>query len=197
MGCQRPNEELPQPPAHGRFVGRVRAELLDDGRGLRLLEDFGYVDPQEKLWSTPAGTEVDGASIPQVFWSLIGGPLEGKYRNASVVHDYECDTKREPWENVHRMFYDACLCGGADPWLAKVMFTAVHNFGPRWETRSVSEVRERADGTTQSVERSVIVTMAPPAAPTASQVDALVEFIKANDPSLDQLQQLDLSSLGE
>lgn len=33
------------------------------------------------------GYETDGASIPRLFWRLIGGPF-GKYREAAVIHDW-------------------------------------------------------------------------------------------------------------
>jgi hypothetical protein len=124
---------------HGRFVGHVKTEWLEDPRLMKVLEDFGYEDPSGKLWTAPAGAEVDGASIPQAFWSIIGGPFEGEYRNASVVHDIACDRKQDSWESVHRMFYEACLCGGTDPTKAKVMFAAVWLFGPKWKLKGPPE----------------------------------------------------------
>lgn len=72
---------------YGSFVGRVLAEWLDDGRLMRLEEPFEYVGPDRRRWPVPKGTIVDGASIPRPLWSVIGGPFEAKYRNASVVHD--------------------------------------------------------------------------------------------------------------
>src|ERR1041385_4295059 len=58
-------------------------------------------------WDGILGTVIDGASIPQPLWSFMGGPYEGKYLAASVVHDYYCSTRLEPWRDVHRMFYEA------------------------------------------------------------------------------------------
>lgn len=43
--------------AHGQFIGEVVATLLPDGRNLKLIQDFGYVDPTGKRWEVPAGTE--------------------------------------------------------------------------------------------------------------------------------------------
>lgn len=116
----------------GSFVGTVKAEWLDDGRRMRLLDNFAYVDPARQTWNAPAGSEIDGASIPKVFWSFIGGPFEGKYRNASVVHDVACDQKSRPWRDVHRMFYNASRLGGVGSVSAKVMYFAVYHWGPRW-----------------------------------------------------------------
>ena len=118
-------------------MGVVKTEWLDpDARSMRLLENFGYTDPQGKLWIAPADSIIDGASIPQVFWSFMGGPFEGKYRNASVIHDVACDRKIESWKAVHRMFYYACLCGGVAPLKAKVMYWAVYHY-KRWTPQTV------------------------------------------------------------
>jgi hypothetical protein len=116
----------------GHFIGTVKAEWLDDGRKMRLLEPFAYEDQNRVEWLAPKGSVVDGASIPRVFWSFIGGPFEGRYRNASVTHDVECQTKHHRWRDVHRMFYNASRCGGVGALKGKIMFAAVYHFGPRW-----------------------------------------------------------------
>jgi uncharacterized protein DUF1353 len=59
----------------GRFVGTVKTEWHEDGRTMHLLDNFGYVDGAGNVWTAPKGHKIDGASIPQVFWSFIGGPL--------------------------------------------------------------------------------------------------------------------------
>lgn len=123
----------------GEFLGAIRTEWLQDGRRMRLLSEFQYIDPQGKKWIAPAGSIVDGASIPKAFWSIIGGPFEGKYRAASVIHDVACDEKTQPWESVHEAFYWAMRASGVEALKAKVMFTAVYAAGPRWRhRRSVS-----------------------------------------------------------
>jgi hypothetical protein len=122
-----------QPGQWGSFNGRVVAEWLSDGRRMMLVEDFGYRDPSAVVWEAPKNSIVDGASIPQPFWSFIGGPFEGKYRNASVVHDVACDKMSRPWQDVHRMFYNASRLGGVGPISAKIMYFAVYHWGPRWQ----------------------------------------------------------------
>jgi hypothetical protein len=74
----------------GTFPVPAKVELLDDGRQLRLQEDFVYLDPRGRAWTAGKNSVVDGASIPKAFWTITGGPLEGKYRNASIVHDEAC-----------------------------------------------------------------------------------------------------------
>lgn len=116
----------------GRFEGEVVARWEDDGRSMTLVAPFAYVDPRAVRWPAAAGSVIDGASIPRAFWTLIGGPFNGRFRDASVVHDAACEARDRPWRAVHRMFYEACRCGGVGAVQAKTMYYAVFHFGPRW-----------------------------------------------------------------
>ncbi len=88
-----------------RFQGEVVTSWLRDGRQMELVKPFTFVDTKGNRWHVPQGAKVDGASIPRVLWTAVGAPYSGKYRRASVVHDYFCDTMLRPWRDVHRMFY--------------------------------------------------------------------------------------------
>ena len=133
---------------NGKFIGKLLIEALDNGRDLKLIKKFSYRDPEGMVWSVPGGTVVNGASIPQAAWTVIGGPFSGKYRNASVIHDYYCLTKSRSWKAVHRAFYDAMSTSGVQGWRRNVMYAAVYQFGPRWEkgTRSVRTCQKKQDG---------------------------------------------------
>lgn len=100
---------------------------------MQLLKPYSYVDSCGLVWDVPAGAKVDGATIPQIFWSITGGPFEGRFRNASVIHDWFCDTKSRPWRNVHRMFLEGMLTAGVAPAKAKIMYAAVMVGGPKWD----------------------------------------------------------------
>jgi len=115
------------------FSGDVEARWFHDGRTMKLLRDFSFSDRTGKLWLAPAGSKVDGASIPRAFWSTVGPPFVGKYRRASVIHDVYCQTRSEPWQEVHRMFYEAMRADGTSSNQARQMYFAVRNFGPRWD----------------------------------------------------------------
>jgi len=119
--------------AQGRFEGDLVLKALADGRTMELVQPFKYVDSQAVEWPVPSLTHVDGASIPSVFWSIIGAPYTGKYREASVIHDYYCQTHSRHWKAVHRVFYDGMLARRVDPIQAKIMYLAVYRFGPRWD----------------------------------------------------------------
>jgi hypothetical protein len=119
--------------AQGRFEGDLVLKALADGRTMELVQPFKYVDSQGVEWPVPSLTHVDGASIPSVFWSIIGAPYTGKYREASVIHDYYCQTRSQHWKAVHRVFYDGMLARKVEPIQAKIMYLAVYRFGPRWD----------------------------------------------------------------
>lgn len=132
-GRARRAQEIGPGAGPGRYINPPsHAEWLDDGRHMQLGRPFGYVEEAGREWPVPAEAVVDGASIPRVFWSLIGGPLEGLYRDASIVHDHYCREQSRPWRETHRMFLAALLCSGVVAVKAKVLYYAVYRFGPRW-----------------------------------------------------------------
>ena len=116
----------------GRFLTEL--DLRDvNGRDFELLGEFKYQDPKDVIWIVPKGTTVNGASIPRVLWGLVGGPWSGKYRRASVIHDYFFDRIKYGSESIHRVFYDAMLTSGVSSFQAKTMYYAVLRFNDRWE----------------------------------------------------------------
>ncbi len=162
----------------GYFKGEVATEWLPNGRDMMLLEDFAYIDPTSKQWDAPANSVVDGASIPQPFWSFTGGPFSGKYREASVVHDVACQQKQESWQDVHLMFYYACRCGGVRETKAKVMYYAVYVGGPKW-------VRRTVDG------KPVFEMLSPPIEHfDEKQFQKIARYIETKNPSLEKLRSL-------
>ena len=175
IGCQ--SAEEPDAADFGRFEGEVVASWDDDGRNMTLRENFTYVDSQDRRWEAPTGSVVNGASIPASFWTFVGGPFEGKYRNASVVHDVGCVEMTATWDDVHRMFYEACRCGEVDETKAKMLYYAVYHFGPRWEpvTETRTETHTNADGQTVeeqvTVQRMVRIDPPPPTQEEVEQVE--------------------------
>jgi hypothetical protein len=132
-------------PAFGRYEGDVIAKWLNDDVEMELVKDFHYVAPDGKRWTARTGSVINGASIPSMFWSVIGGPFEGRFRNASVLHDAACDVQSEKWEDVHRMFYDACRCSRVGIGKAQTMYWAVYHFGPRWENTRTTDTTPPAE----------------------------------------------------
>src|SRR5689334_9464801 len=59
----------------GYYSGYPETRWDPDGRSMTLLNELRYTDPQGLVWLAPAGSKVDGASIPRSLWSLMGGPF--------------------------------------------------------------------------------------------------------------------------
>ena len=121
----------------GKFKGKVVVCWLDNKNGpdrkMQLIEDFSYIDSKGVEWKAPKGWIIDGATIPDLLWcKWIGTPFVGDYRKASVIHDVACDLKNRPHKKVHRMFFEACVCGGMSERKAKKFYWAIRKFGPKW-----------------------------------------------------------------
>jgi len=89
------------------FSGEPLVYLVDDGRSIRLKEDFYFCDSRGKIWCAEAGSLANGTSYPPPLWSLSGGPWSTKSRWGAIIHDVECEKKRNPWQAVHNMFGEA------------------------------------------------------------------------------------------
>ncbi|MGB7324608.1 MAG: DUF1353 domain-containing protein [Rubripirellula sp.] len=182
----------------GHFEGDIVATWAENGRDMVLRDTFRYVDSANREWIAPAGSVVNGASIPAAFWSVIGGPFEGKYRNASVVHDVGCDEMRQSWEDVHKMFYDACRCGGVDDSKAKMMYYAVYHFGPRWEPITATVVQNVDAGNGQTVLQEVAtqrMARIDPPPPTAEEIQQVEAFVTEENPPPETIRELDRDEL--
>lgn len=150
----------------GTFSGSPIAEWLTDpeGRLMRLLAEFTFIDPAGRIWIAPEGSVVDGASIPSPLWSMLGSPYTGKYRFASIVHDVACENPAIDRLEADKMFYQACLAGGCDADEARLLYVGVRIGASAskirvWEGVSFSAARLQSgtlsDG---SKEQSVVTT---------------------------------------
>lgn len=138
-------------------------------------EQLNFVDARKVTWTAPSRTLTDGASIPLIFVSIVGDPTSEEFINAAAMHDAYCGIGNETglmyhqaeWEDVHKMFYDGLVVGGAEGLTAKLMFAAVWLGGPRWETpRTLTHV------------------------PVSRQKQAMAQtkaYIEAENPTLEQL----------
>lgn len=113
----------------GNFSGEPKTIWLTESgvpdRRMRVLEDFSFSDPTEKVWPAPAGYDgLNGASIPRALWSLVGSPYTGDYRRAAIVHDYACDVGINR-KDADRMFYHACRAGGCGVVQATLLYIGV------------------------------------------------------------------------
>ncbi len=121
----------PTPP-RGVFHGRLVLVPVGDGVHMKLQEAFSYTDWEGHVLEAPVGFESDGATIPRAAWSIIGGPWNGKYIAAAVVHDVGCDTHKYSWQITGRLFYEAMVDSDVPKAQALTMYYAVLVGGPHW-----------------------------------------------------------------
>ncbi len=158
----------------GYFGGEVDARWEDDGRTMVTLSELRYTDPYGEVWIAPAGSKVDGASIPRAFWSIIGAPFEGKYRKASVLHDVAYDEQKRSWEDADRMFYNAMRASGVGALTAKTMYYVLVRHGRHWKHRQALPVDSDPARRTEV---------------NPGEMDEIKAWIRSNDPDIKQIQQ--------
>jgi hypothetical protein len=71
------------------------------------------------------GLETDFASIPQIFWSIIGAPTTGLYLKPSIVHDALYMSEAVERSEADAIFLDLMKQQGVS-WLKRnIMYSAV------------------------------------------------------------------------
>ena len=76
------------------FIGEYHGAGLAQ---FKLYKPFKYIDedPTQSvtvpIYDPVLDIKTDGASIPPVVYSIIGSPWRGKYVEAAIIHDWECD----------------------------------------------------------------------------------------------------------
>ena len=175
----------------GHFNGSPVTRWNSDGRSMTLLNQLRYTDPKGHVWIAPTGSVVDGASIPRPLWTFMGGPFEGKYRNASVLHDVAYDRHDRPWQDCDLMFYNAMRCSGVGAVEAKTMYYALYRFGRHWDFK-VKKAKPVKFGR-KMVARAV--PEYPRAKPvTIHDVESARDWIRSADPSIEEIEQRAISA---
>jgi hypothetical protein len=95
---------------------------------IQLVDDWCFFIDGKQYW-IPQDYYYDGASIPRLFWSLIGSPFEPDFWGPALLHDFGYFT-----HIFNRAFFDECLfqllirCG-VPKWKARIMWAAVRTGG--------------------------------------------------------------------
>ena len=127
-----------------QFSGEPHTRWLTQSgrdRDMLLLDDFWFVDGNNKRWDAPKKSRIDGASIPRPLWALVGSPYTGDYRRASIVHDVACKAavgNEAARRAADRMFFEACREGGCTWWDATVLYVGVR-IGAWWGQTALAE----------------------------------------------------------
>ena len=179
------DQTIPGATKWGYYSGDPVTRWSPDGRNMILITELRYTDPKGEVWVAPAGSVTDGASLPRYLWSLMGGPFEGQYRNASVLHDAAYEKHNRPWQDCDRMFYYAMRCSGVNAVEAKTMYYALFKFGHHWKFPIKKAKPVKYEG--QLVARGEEIPRAIPVDP--AQINQAKDWISNTDPSLEQIEQ--------
>ena len=118
-----------------KFLSKVSGDVfrLDKRAHVRLDEPL-VCQVDDELVIVPAGFVSDFASIPRIFWTLIGSPAD--FPEPAVLHDYMCRVgeglKRRglgyqySWQEVHEIFRLALIEIGVNPVTTRIMWSAVY-----------------------------------------------------------------------
>ena len=117
------------------FSGKLDISMLPGQSGENwILEHWlSYTAFNGVVYTVKEGFSTDGASIPRLFWRVIGCPLRGPYAPAAVIHDALYWTKlgsrkeaddlllemmeRLPVGDIRsNLMYSAVRVGGWKPW---------------------------------------------------------------------------------
>jgi len=123
------------------FTDKLLVSPLPGGKIWKLEASFSYhvgSKESDEVIVVPKGFTTDFASIPQIFWSMIGSPI-GRYTKAAVVHDYLYHSQIYSRRKSDRIFLEAMTVLEVNWLKRRVMYRAVRMFaGGIWSRRKAS-----------------------------------------------------------
>lgn len=108
-----------KPPAYVALPGKDCFALEDD---------YSFKLGALEVW-IPAGFSWNGASIPKLLWSIMGGRYEPETAQASLEHDWFYLFHGVSRAQADQHFLDRCLEMGEPRFKAKAMYAALRLFG--------------------------------------------------------------------
>lgn len=126
------------------------------GDNIRLGELLTFDDQRgSATWFALPGQDSDGASIPRLFWRLLGHPFHGPFRRAAILHDayYRLQYAGISRRAIDLMLYDALLHDGCPKWKAAIIYASVRAGGWRaWgqNAKKLSSGREGVRGESET-----------------------------------------------
>jgi len=119
------------------MVKDVHYKVLDNNRNEQLVDLFMILNG--KRYTIKAGTKWE-ASIPKVFWWLIGKPTDQKFALASRIHDYLYHRlhNRDEADAVFRLLLN---WAGVDDWKVAAMWSSVRVGGHMFYAASAKNNR--------------------------------------------------------
>ena len=123
-------------PLFGAWKSEADVRLVFPRQGNRahaqLLAPLVWQDLDGATFTVPHGYVSDGASIPKLLWSVFGGPFDGAYIRAAILHDWQCSQRVQTSTQVHERFYRSMRADNVRWVIARSFYCAVLTWGPQW-----------------------------------------------------------------
>ena len=108
------------------FLGELILRFpFGNPRNAEIVKHFAYTDNHGHRYECEPGDIINGASIPRIFWRLVGSPYTGNYRRAAALHDCEYHRGRHPRKRIDKMFLAVMKHDGVGRIKRNVMYRAV------------------------------------------------------------------------
>jgi len=106
----------------------------------------GYVIQQDVVWRgicIPEGFTYDGATVPQIFWALTGGPYHPRGMKAALVHDWLYMTQLLPQAEADSILAELLKEWGTHHWKVEAFYKSVSTFGRnfyKWTAQDLEHI---------------------------------------------------------
>lgn len=132
-----------------RWYGKVGLEMVphDAGKVWHTSGLLTYVSDEDGPGEGVAiqissGLPTDGASIPRLFWMLIGCPLRGRYAPAAVMHDGLYASRWFARDINDLLFREMLMDLDLGPTKTQLMYLAVRVFaGSAWKRHTTESIK--------------------------------------------------------
>ncbi len=125
------------------FKGKYGIEKFDAYRFI-VTRPLSYTTKKGVTHEVPIGFVTDGASIPKIFWSIVGSPFTGLYSEAALIHDYLYCKQKTTRGYADSVFLEAMKELGVSWWKRRAMWTAVRVGGWAPWNKHDKEHKEKA-----------------------------------------------------
>lgn len=123
------------------FSGKTVLERINSDTYV-LRDELTFENSKYKVTIKP-GLLTDGASIPKVFWSIIGCPLNGRYVGSALIHDGLYASHTLSKEESDLLFLDMMKHNKVSLWRRKLMYWAVKfGGGSAYNSKSAEYITE-------------------------------------------------------
>jgi hypothetical protein len=110
-----------------QFNGDVILEEMKNGFW-KLQDDFSYEDDSIQV-TVKSDFITDGASIPKLFWSVAGNPLENDLLKPAIIHDGLYTLMQLPRGKCDKLLKEMLLFNGTSKVKANLVYYVVRILG--------------------------------------------------------------------